>query len=66
MTQFSELPLLERMKAYRDLATKSLDRANASNSEVAREHYVFMAAQWDELAKDIELHLARAKNRKGD
>ena len=66
MTDYSVLPLLERMKAYRDLAVKALDHANASDSKVVREHYLFIAAQWDELVKDVELRLARGEDRRAD
>lgn len=54
MNDFSDLTPLERMKTYRELAARALkDGANAE-TEAVREHYRFVAAQWEDLAKDIE------------
>jgi hypothetical protein len=62
-TEFSELPLEERMKAYHEQALKALKAAEASASKTRREHFLFIAVQWEEMAKDIERKLKNAKGR---
>jgi hypothetical protein len=59
--ELSRLPLEERMKAYREYALKALKAADASESKSARDHFLFLAIQWEELAKDVELKLANGK-----
>jgi hypothetical protein len=56
-TEFEGLPLEERVRAYRERAIKTLKAAEASQSKEAREHLLFIALQWDELAKDVQLKL---------
>jgi hypothetical protein len=54
MSDFSTLTPLERMRAYREFAARALqDRARAETDTV-REHYRFIASQWEGLAQDIE------------
>jgi hypothetical protein len=59
--EFSNLPLHERVAAFRTQAMKALKAAEASDSEMVREHFSFIAIQWEELAKDVELQLAGSK-----
>jgi hypothetical protein len=59
--EFSELPHEERMRIYRAHAMKSLKAAEASESKAAREHFLFIALQWEDLAKSVELKLAGSK-----
>jgi hypothetical protein len=60
-SEFGGLPLEERIRAYREHALKAVRAAEASDSKTAREHWLFVGLQWQQLAKDIELKLARGK-----
>jgi len=53
VTDFSQLPPLERAKRYRQLAEEA--RREASNAQgEARQSYCVIAEQWDRLAADVE------------
>jgi len=56
--EYSGHPLEERMRTYRARAINALKAAEASASEEVREHFVFIAVQWEELARNAELRLA--------
>jgi hypothetical protein len=60
-SEFNQLPLEERMKAYHAHAVKALKAAEASESKAEREHFLFIAIQWEELAKLIESSLLKQK-----
>jgi hypothetical protein len=60
-SEFADLPLEERMKAYHAHAVEALKAAEASESRAAREHFLFIAIQWEELAKQIESSLLEKK-----
>jgi hypothetical protein len=50
MTDFSELPISERAKRYRQLAEDALREAEQSEGSV-RESYLLIAEQWNRLAQ---------------
>lgn len=63
MSDLSTLPPLERMKAYRAMAETCLKASQGLGSGPLQEHYLFIAAQWAELAQDLKLRLARDQDR---
>ena len=55
-TEYSELPLPLRAKAYRNLAGEARREAERSEA-MAGQSYLVIAEQWDRLAADIERYL---------
>jgi len=51
MTEFSELPQLERIKRYRQMATEARHAGNRSTGHM-REAYLLIAERWESL--DVE------------
>jgi hypothetical protein len=60
-SEFSGLPPQERMRAYRELALEALKAAEGSESKEARAEYLYIALQWEELAKDLGGRLLKGK-----
>jgi hypothetical protein len=52
MSEFSDLPPEERARRYLVLAQDARRNAVASKGEM-REHYLFLAEQWEKLASDV-------------
>jgi hypothetical protein len=50
MADFSELPLSERAKRYRQLADDALREAELADDKV-RQSYLMIAEQWNRLAQ---------------
>lgn len=50
MADFSELPLSERAKRYRQLAEEALREAELAEDSV-RQSYLIIAEQWNRLAQ---------------
>lgn len=52
MTEISDLPPEMRARRYLDLAEDARRSAVACKGEL-REHYLFLAEQWEKLASDM-------------
>lgn len=55
-TEYSNMPLAERVRAYRGLAEENRREAGRCNG-FARDAYFMIAEQWDRLAADIDSYL---------
>ena len=56
VTEYSTMPLAERVRAYRALAEATRRQAERCNG-VARDTYLMIAEQWHRLAADIDSYL---------
>ena len=57
ITENSDLPLLERIQKYRDMAVDARGKAETVTSQTARRMYLVLAEHWDALALDVERSL---------
>ena len=55
-TEYSNMPLAQRVRAYRGLAAETRREAGRCKG-FAREAYFLIAEQWDRLAADIDSYL---------
>jgi hypothetical protein len=61
ISEFSMLPLLERIQKFRDIADSARAQAESASSQVARMSYVLIAQHWEALATDAEQKLESGK-----
>ncbi len=66
MTDFSHLPLRERVKKYREQAAEARKAAARIDDRSIREAYIIIAERWEALALNVEWRLARGKDWEGD
>ena len=59
MTDFSHLPLRERVKKYREQAAEARRVAGRIDDRDIRDAYIIIAERWEALALDVERRLAR-------
>ena len=57
----NELPLLERIQKYRDMAADAQGKADAANSPTARSMYLVLAKHWEALATEAEARRAESE-----
>jgi len=57
MTGYSGLTQRERLQKCRDLAEDARIAAEGADAHYSRDHYLIIAAQWAEIAGDIERRL---------
>jgi hypothetical protein len=61
LTELSQLPPEERVKAYRKLAQRCESCARLSKYEFSKQSYSTLAKQWLRLAEEIEAEITRVK-----
>jgi hypothetical protein len=57
ISENSDLPLLERIQKYRDMALDARGKAETVTSQTARRMYIVLAEHWDALAVEVEQSL---------
>jgi hypothetical protein len=57
ISEVSDLPLLERIQKYRDMAGDARKEAATASSQVTRRSYVLIAEHWEALAADAQRKL---------
>ena len=60
-SEFAGLPPQERIAAYRAHAAQAMNAAVSAASKESREHFMFIAIQWEGMARDLELRLKQSK-----
>ena len=51
---FQQLPTIERIRTYRDLAEQARAKAAEVTDEDARQSFLMLARGWDQLADTVE------------
>jgi len=55
--EISDLPLLERIQKYRDMAAEARRKSAATSTSFVRESYLVIAEHWEVLAVEAEFRI---------